>query len=160
MSATRRTIQGGGVAALALALVFAGGQAEPPLSQPSESAAPGTRFAWVDVYLDSGDLPLAAYQFELSASAGDFKIVGIEGGEHVAFAEPPYYDPAALHNNRVILAAFSTARALPAGRMRVARVHVMLDGNSPHYTARLRVAATADGSEVSATIQLEEGAPS
>ena len=51
------------------------------------------RFAAVDVYVDATDKTLGAYQFELTAEVGEIAIVGIEGGEHPAFAEPPYYDP-------------------------------------------------------------------
>ncbi|MGD8454178.1 MAG: hypothetical protein PVJ57_20380 [Phycisphaerae bacterium] len=142
-------------------LVLAGGQVpsdQPPASEPTPATNTAPRFGWVDVYLDSGDVPLAAYQFELTAETGDFQIVGIEGGEHPAFAEPPYYDPAALRHDRVILAAFSTADELPAGRTRVARVHVMTEGEPPQYVVALSVTATADGSLIPATSQIEEGA--
>jgi hypothetical protein len=43
-----------------------------------------TRFRAVDIFVDSTNKPLAAYQLEFTASAGA-KIVGIEGGEHAAF---------------------------------------------------------------------------
>ena len=62
---------------------------------------PGVRFAPVHIYLDSGDRSLAAYQFELKATAGQIEIVGVEAGEHKAFSEPPYYDPAALAKDRM-----------------------------------------------------------
>lgn len=127
-----------------------------PAQEADESAAP--RFGWVDVYLDSGTVRLAAYQVELAAETGAFQIVGIEGGEHAAFTEPPYYDPAALQHDRVILAAFSTDESLPAGRTRVARVHVRVEGAAPQYVAVLIVAGDADGMRIPAEIQLEEGA--
>ena len=66
------------------------------------------RFEAIDVFIDSGDQPLAAWQLELSCHTKDVEIVGIEGGEHPAFKEPPFYDPRAMNNNRVILGAFST----------------------------------------------------
>ena len=110
-----------------------------------DAVAPTVRFAAVDVYIDAGDRPLAAYQFELSASAGEFKIVGIEGGEHAAFAEPPYYDPAALSRDRVIIAAFNTGDDLPNGKVRVARVHVQVIGEpSPAYDVKLIVGHSRD----------------
>lgn len=119
---------------------------------------PAPRFAWVDISIDSGSVPLAAYQLELSSDAGKFEIVGIEGGEHAAFREPPYYDPAALKAGRVILAAFSTDDALPTGSTRVARVHVMLEDAAPHYIATLKIAATADGTTIPVQVSVTEGA--
>lgn len=128
-----------------------------PPDRPGGPATQLPRFTWVDIYADSGDVPLAAYQLELRATSGDFKIVGIEGGEHPAFATPPYYDPAALQNHRVILAALSTDDALPTGRTRVARVHVMIQGPPPTYAATLTVAATASGDEIPVELELQSG---
>ncbi len=96
-------------------------------AQRDDGAPAAVRFEYIDVYIASGTAPLAAYQFELTDSAGSIKIVGIEGGEHEAFATPPYYDPKALKNNRVIIAAFSTAGALPTGKTRVATIHVQVE---------------------------------
>ncbi|MHC4072458.1 MAG: hypothetical protein ACYTGS_10570, partial [Planctomycetota bacterium] len=80
----------------------------PVLAQQSEhddmTAEPSVRFAPLHIYLDSGSRPLAAFQFELKAAAGQIEIVGVEGGQHKAFAEAPYYDPAALANDRIIIA--------------------------------------------------------
>jgi len=119
---------------------------------------PAVRFEAVDVYVDSGKSPLAAYQFELAAEVGDMKIVGIEGGEHAAFKEPPYYDPAALMKHRVIIAAFNTGADLPSGKTRVARVHVQVTGDAePEYVVKLHVAASADGKEIKATATLAGG---
>src|SRR4051812_49287196 len=79
-------------------------------------------FGALDIFIDSKDAPLAAYQFEFWAD-GDVKLVGLEGGEHVAFKEPPHYDPRALTlpEPRVIVAAFNTGNDLPKGKTRVAR---------------------------------------
>lgn len=132
-------------------------QAAHPKSQttPPDTQATPSRFTAVDIFVDSGDLPLAAYQFELSAAVGSFKIVGVEGGEHAAFAEPPYYDPAALHGEgRIIIAAFNTGDDLPTGRTRVARVHVWITGEpSPDFDVKLIVAGSVDGEEIEATIE-------
>ncbi len=148
-----------GILALTMGLAMAQTSTQPAgTSRPADEDGREPVFGWVDVYLDSGDVPLAAYQFELAAAAGEFEIVGVEGGEHGAFAEPPYYDPAALHNNRVIIAAFNTDDELPQGRTRVARIHVLVEGEAPQYVATLIVAATADGSPIPVTIQTEQGA--
>lgn len=121
-----------------------------------DTAAPeDVYFTAIDVFVDSGEAPLAAYQFELQSQTPGVEIVGIEGGEHAAYVEPPFYDPEAMNNNRVILAAFSTADELPSGRSRVARVHVQVQGpEAQEFESRLDVSATTDGEPIPATITL------
>ena len=126
--------------------------------EAAPEAAPAVRFEAVDVYVDSGKGELAAYQFELAAEVGEVKIVGIEGGEHAAFTDPPYYDPAALAHNRVIIAAFNTGADLPTGNTRVARIHVQVTGpEAPQYAVKLHVAASGDGKEIQATASVTGG---
>lgn len=118
------------------------------------------RFAAVDVFVDSGEQPLAAYQFELFDRSGVVKIVGIEGGEYPAYQEPPYYDPAAMRRSRVILAAFNTGKDLPKGKTRIARIHVQITGEKhPDYAIELDVAATSDGKEIPAVVTISKGEP-
>ena len=87
-------------------------------------AAAEATFTAVDVFMDTGPEPLAAFQIEFRT--GGERIVGIEGGQHAAFKEPAHYDPKAMQQNRVILAAFNTATAtqLPKGKTRVATLHL------------------------------------
>ena len=85
-------------------------------STPALPSATSSRFAFVDAYVDSGNESLAAYQFELSAHGPGVTLVGVEGGDAPAFAEPPYYDPKANLQNRIIIAAFNTGSNLPHGR--------------------------------------------
>ena len=126
--------------------------------EAAPEAGPAVRFEAVDVYVDSGTGALAAYQFELAAEVGEVKIVGIEGGEHAAFTDPPYYDPAALAHNRVIIAAFNTGADLPTGNTRVARIHVQVTGaEAPQYAIKLHVAASGDGKEIQATASVTGG---
>jgi len=126
--------------------------------QDNASVKPKFRFAPLHIYLDSGSQPLAAYQFELKAPAGQVKIVGVEGGEHKAFKEAPYYDPAALANDRIIIAAFNTGRELPKGRTRIATIHLQIIGDAePDYELKLVVAADADAKEIPAKISFEKG---
>jgi hypothetical protein len=116
------------------------------------------RFAPLHVYIDSDDNALAAYQFELKVTEGDVKIVGVEGGEHKAFEEPAYYDPAALSNDRIIIAAFSTTDKLPTGKTRVATIHLQITGQTePEYKLKLTVAGDKDGDEISAKITTIQG---
>lgn len=145
---------------LALGLAVLGLCAWAGAQGPGEGGHAGekVRFEPVDVYVDSGTAPLAAYQFELKATAGRVAIVGLEGGEHPAFKEAPYYDPAALTKDRVVVAAFSTGHDLPHGRTRVARLHMQVTGEEkPVYAVRLVVAASADGKEIPASVSLGEG---
>ena len=125
------------------------------LEGPNEVKADAVRFEAIDVFVDSGNQPLAAYQFELASKTPGVEIVGIEGGEHAAFAEPPYYDEKAMNNNRVIIAAFTTDENLPAGRCRVARIHVQLKGPGvKEYETKLSVSATTDGKRVPAELSI------
>ncbi|MHC4121825.1 MAG: hypothetical protein ACYSWO_30505 [Planctomycetota bacterium] len=126
--------------------------------QADSNLEPSVRFAPLHIYVDSGARPLAAFQFELKATAGQIEIVGVEGGQHPAFREAPYYDPAALANDRIIIAAFSTGSDLPTGHTRVATVHLQIIGDAePEYGLELTVAADAKGDEIPAEITFEKG---
>src|ERR1051325_4419258 len=84
-----------------IALMLLVGQASPNATTPDSPGGP--RFVAVDIVVDSGSTPPAAYQVGLSGARGEIQIVGVEGGESAAFAEPPYYDPAALQHERIII---------------------------------------------------------
>ena len=125
--------------------------------QPAEE--PQVRFRAVDIFIDSTNTPLAAYQLEFSVTNGVAKIVGIESGEHPAFHEPPYYDPKAIQQERVIIAAFSTEKPenLPIGKIRVATIHLQTTGTEPPaYRLTLQTAADSAGNKISATTTFEE----
>ena len=126
--------------------------------QRYETEQPRVRFVSLPVYIDSGNRPLAAYQFELKTKAGQVKIVGLENGEHPAYAEPPYYDPAALAKDRIIVAAFNTGSNLPTGKTRVVTIQLQVIGDTePQYELDLTVAADSDGNEIPAKITFEKG---
>ncbi len=134
-------------------------QARPATTTSQPASRSSVRFVALNVFIDAQDRPLAAYQFELTAPPSQFTIVGVEGGEHKAFITPPYYDPAALSKNRIILAAFNTGKDLPTGKARVARIHARIVGdNDPDYRITLRVAATTDGRDIPATVTIAQGA--
>lgn len=132
------------------------------LPAPAESAAdcdvPATevtRFASYDVFVDAGAVPLAAWQVEIVDETHVAMLAGVEGGEHAAFAEPPFYDPRALLTERVVLAAFRTQGELPEGRVRVARLHYEIQGaREPKFAVQLVTAATSDGSQIEARASL------
>jgi hypothetical protein len=114
------------------------------------------KFETLDVYVDSHDVPLAAYQVELHVGMGS--VVGIEGGDGPAFQAAPFYDPAALSHNRVIVAGFSLDGDLPRGKTRVARIHIYNpSGKAATRSATLDVAANADGVNIAATVSVVEG---
>lgn len=138
--------------ALVLGILLAGvGSGSGNTGRPGadgSGAGCATTFAWIEIWIDSGDRPLAAWQAELRLLTPGARIAGIEGGEPAAFREPPYYDPKALRAERAVLAAFSTAaqESLPRGRCRVATVHVeMPDGAMPESALVLETAAGPDG---------------
>jgi hypothetical protein len=121
------------------------------VTAPQEPARPA--FAAYDVFVDAGNAALGAYQFEWVVRGGGARIVGVEGGEHPAFAAAPFYDPAALQGGRILIAAFSTAKELPHGRTRVARVHLMVDpGAAPQYAVQLQACADGAGADLSASV--------
>ncbi len=128
-------------------------------TRPAEpDAEQAVRFVPLHVYIDSGDKSLGAYQFELRATSDRVKVVGVEGGEHEAFGEPAYYDPAALMNDRIIVGAFSTAKSLPTGNSRVATIHLQITGSGEwDYELTLTVAGDRDGSEIPAKITTTQG---
>ena len=121
-------------------------------------AAP--RFIALDVYLDT-PAALAAWQFELRDLNRGMTVVGIENGESEAFNVAPYYDRDAVNAgaaNRIIVADFSLAEAsqLPSGEIRIATIHVMVDGAEPNFDIELITATTRDGTRMDASISLRE----
>lgn len=131
--------------------------------QPENAFA--VRFEAVDVYVDSGKVPMAAYEIEFKASVnnGDgeqggvgakVELVGVEGGEPGAFAKPPFYDATVLaqKGNRIIVAAMSVGSDLPMGNTRVARLHVAVPAKStPDYACSIVVAGDMGAKEIKAT---------
>ena len=111
-----------------------------------------SRFRAVDIYLDSKGAPLAAYQLEFAVTNAAANIVGIEGGEHPAFHEAPFYDARAIQHERVIIAAFSTesAEKLPTGKTRIATIHLqIIGGGEPEFVLKLQAAADSQGIKIS-----------
>ena len=120
------------------------------------------RFQAVDVFIHSKEIPLAAYQLEFSVKTGDAKVVGLEGGEHPAFKDAPFYDPKAIQHERVIIAAFNTTSGdkLPKGKTRVATIHLQVTGErNPDYAVKLETAATLEGTKIVVETACEERKP-
>jgi hypothetical protein len=135
--------------------------AQEPATAPNAAAPESDRFVVADVMVESGVQALAAYQIEVvgTNANGLVKVVGIEGGESAAFRSPPYYDPAAMQGERVILGAYSTAATeqLPRGEMRIASVHCLVSGGaSPAFHAKVSAAATTDGQPITIRVNVKE----
>ena len=128
----------------------------------AEQQPPQARFATIDVYVDSGDKALAAWQFELSDRRSHIQVVGIESGEHAAFDDPPHYDREAVAQgmaDRIAVADFSLAGAaeLPKGETRIATVHLRIEGESqPAYDIQLIAAGDAEGRPIPAQISIRK----
>ena len=149
----KRVIAIMGIVTCAMVSVFAR-----PAARYETPTGERVHFAPVDIYVDCGSRALAAFQFELKALSGDVEIVGVESGAHPAFREAPYYDPAALANHRIIIAAFNTGSDLPTGHTRVATVHLRIVGDAePEYEVKLMVAADAQGDKIPAEITYAKG---
>jgi len=122
------------------------------VSQSAKTGLDNFEFRVVDVFIDPKGKPLAAYQLDWRAISGNAKIVGIEGGEHPAFRNPPYYDPKAIQQERVIVAAFNVNEesGLPKRRTRVATIHLRTKaGARCEYRVGKAEGATTDGRRIS-----------
>lgn len=126
------------------------------LLQPAlmvEEAAPREQqgevsFRALDLWVDAGDSPLAAYQVECNYNPGQVKIVGIEGGEAKAYNPAPYYDRAGKTGGRIIIAAFTIEdEEAPRGRTRVARLHLRVEGEGDVDVSLSLVTAARPGGE-------------
>ena len=123
-------------------------------------------FAWAnswtfqgfDLWIDSGNRRLVAYQVEINYDRRLAKIVGLEGGSCAAYRQPPYYDSQGFAGGRIIVAAFTTAHAIaPQGRIRVARIHIATNTSKPlRIIPRLMTAASPGGKRIDVIVQLEK----
>lgn len=128
-----------------LSMMFVALEAAASTSRPGEA---GVRFQTVDVVLET-TIPVSAWQVEVTAD-GDARVVGVEGGEEPPFDAPPFYDPAALQHGRIVLAAYDVGRGLPAGRHRVATLHMREAGAAPRYHVELVAAGDFAGERITA----------
>jgi hypothetical protein len=148
-----------GWTAISILLVLVFGLAAELPAQQSADEEGRARFCAVDLFIDSGSTPLAAYQVRFAITNGAAKIVGIEGGEHPAFRQPPFYDPKAIQNEVAIIASFnaSPAAQLPSGKTRVATIHLRTTGSrSPQFELKLQTAANAQGTKIGCDVSFEQ----
>jgi len=117
---------------------------------PGAAHAAGS-FRAVDVHLDTGKAHLGVYQIELTYDRARVTIVGLEGGDTVAFKKAPYYDRRGLTAGRIKVAAFIPrsvkSKDAPAGRTRVARLHLHIgadDAEAVIASMKVRLVVAAD----------------
>jgi hypothetical protein len=124
----------------------------------SVGAAPPKTFGTVVVTLDPMGEELAGWQLRADFGKGYAAIVGIEGGEHPAWAEPAHYDPRALNGGEIVLAALAADTELPTGPTVVAVIHVehYVSGLPPLEISEV-VAVGSDGNEIPVTVTQENG---
>lgn len=137
-------------ALLLIAVAFVGlfsalGITRDPAKSPATT--PDPTFIALDVTVDAGERSLGSYQCEITAPPG-WKLVGVEGGTPAGgYSAAPFYDPAALKQERVIIAAIATGAdtrpltAAPTGKVRVARLHLAQIGGTPADVRAMMIAA-------------------
>lgn len=115
-------------------------------------------FGTIVVTLDPAGQELAGWQLRADFGKSDARIVGVEGGEHPAYADPPHYDPKALNTGEIILAALGSNEELPTDATIVAILHVEHDRSGlPPLEISEVVAVGADGNEITVTVTQENG---
>lgn len=131
---------------LLIALMFVFGAADMAAAGNRESV----RFRTAEIFIDSGEEKMTAWQVEVLYDKESVAIVGLEGGDAV-FAQPPYYDPKGMDGGRIVIAAFTTDdEKAPVGKFRVARLHLRISGPEPEMTIRLIAAAKPGGEKIPA----------
>lgn len=118
-----------------------------------------SRFASVDIEIDPKGKPLAAWQIEFAAETGQVTLVGVENGDHPAYiARPPYYDPAALAGNRILLADFTLNPNPPKQKFRAARLMLEIKGDlEPQFVTKLIAAADDQAKPIEAHVTTKSG---
>jgi hypothetical protein len=130
------------------------------LCQPLCGEEPSTKpeavtFEAMDLWIDSGGEPLAAYQVEITYDKSSVKIVGLEGGQTSAYTNAPYYDRDGFDSGRIVVAAFTTDEDAPKGRTRVARIHLAVAGkDEPDLAGKLMAAAKTGGKRITPEVEL------
>ncbi len=118
-----------------------------------EAPKRAVRFETRTVHVDPQGSALAAYQFSVLDPSESATLVGIEGGTHPAFSQPPYYDPEALRSGRAIVAAYSLAEDLPVRSTHVATLHWMVESDGElELVTTLITASDANGNRVGARV--------
>lgn len=138
------------IALITLAFQFAG-------NLGAESRT-GTSFMVFDIMLDTGADKLAAYQLEIAYPQKTVKIVGLEGADTGAFNPPPYYDPEGMAGGRIKIAAYTLDdEDAPAGKTRVARMHLSVQGSwDRELEFKLVTAAKPGGEKITPKITITE----
>lgn len=134
---------------------------------PAPTTAGETRILSYDIMLDVGSRDLAAFQIEVSMSAPDTaRVTGmlVRGGDHPALQRQPLFDSQRVSRpgarTTFTIANFDTGKDLPSGDVLVARLVLITVGpGNPGVSARLVIAAGAEGVPIPAGLRVVERAP-
>ncbi|MEN8149987.1 MAG: hypothetical protein ABFS86_09195 [Planctomycetota bacterium] len=119
------------------------------------SGDPEPRFVALDLRIDAGEAPLAAWQVEVTYDPATTKVLSLEGGETEGFREAPHHDRRGLEGGRIVIASYVPAdTAAPAGETRVARLHLQTTGEVGAPRVRLVTAARPGGAKIEARATL------
>lgn len=114
----------------------------------------GGRIGALDVFVDSGANPLVAYRMVLADPSGRVKVIGVEDGSPAGFRSVPV-DPYGPQSQSIYLAAMNTGAGAPSGKIRIARLHVIIFGDGePQYRPMRFEAATVGGEWMPAAVAI------
>ena len=107
------------------------------------------KFMAIDVYADSRDKQLVAWQLQLQYPE-TIKLISIENGESKAFDRLPDYNKKLADKGRVVIAAFTTNdQAAPKGENRIMRLHIQYTGDKkPQFNISVLAAASPGGKRI------------
>ena len=113
-------------------------------------------FTSVDIWVNSGEEALAAYQTEIVYDKNKIIVVGIEGGEKNGFKRAPFYDLKGMKSGRIIIASFikNKQNALN-GKARIARLHLQVSGEKYNdFSIKLMAAANVKGEKIQPSVKI------
>ena len=135
--------------------VLAAAVEQGPATTTTVQPAP-TQLGTVDLFVDSAKTQLAAWQMEFKATAGQLRSSG-------SSAATTRFSRSALLRSGGIeeqsnMGAFNISDKLPAGKIRVARLHLHISGDQrPVYAVNLVVAGDQEGKPITAQASFSEG---
>ena len=108
-----------------------------------------SKFEVVNIYIDSQENALVAYQIELTYDE-DIEIVSIEAGQTKAFTHAPFYQKTPKNKGKLVLASFTTKDEIaPKGMNKFCSIHIRYTGkNELRIKTLVKAAAKAGGEKI------------